>query len=161
MTAAAYGSAAAAECLREERLVTEEFLGLLQQEQEYLLTGDADRIGTHVELKSVCLRRLAGHAEQRRAFLLAQRMSPDRPGMESWISGAAGSAELAAEWRRLLEATRLAHEVNETNGSLIAARLQANRQALAAMTAAAQGSSLYGRDGQTSGGWDSRRLGAA
>ena len=151
---------AAAQRLREERLVTEEFLGLLQQEQEYLLTGDADRIGRHVELKSACLRRLAGHAEERRAFLLAQRMSPDRSGMESWIAGTAGSAELAAEWQLLLEATRLAHEVNETNGSLIAARLQANRQALAAMIAAAQGGSLYGRDGQTSGHW-SRPLGKA
>ncbi|MBX3664097.1 MAG: flagellar protein FlgN [Burkholderiales bacterium] len=157
----AAGDGLSAASLREERIATEGFLELLQHEQECLLTGNADAIGAHVENKSASLRRLAGYAERRRRFLLAQQLSPDRPGMEQWVANAGESAGIAAEWQRLLEATRLAREVNETNGSLIAARLQSNQQALAALTAAASGTSLYGRDGQASGSWDSRRLGAA
>jgi flagellar biosynthesis protein FlgN len=160
-TDTAAGEGLSAATLREERIATQGFLELLQREQECLLTGDADAIGAHIENKSACLRKLAGYAERRRRFLLAKQLSPDRPGMERWITDAGESAGIAAEWQQLLEATRLAREVNDTNGSLIAARLQSNQQALAVLTAAASGASLYGRDGQTSGNWDSRRLGAA
>jgi flagellar biosynthesis protein FlgN len=157
----AAGDSLSAETLREERIVTQDFLALLQLEQECLLTGNADAIGAHIENKSACLRKLAGHAERRRRFLLARQLSPDRPGMEQWVANAGESAGIAAEWRQLLETTRLAREVNETNGSLIAARLRSNQQALAALTAAASGAGLYGRDGQASGSRDPRRLGAA
>ncbi|MDP1672441.1 MAG: flagellar protein FlgN [Burkholderiales bacterium] len=158
----AAGESLTAATLREERIATQGFLELLQLEQECLLTGDADAIGAHIENKSACLRKLAGYAERRCRFLLGQQLSPDRPGMEQWLANAGESAAIAAaEWQQLLEATRLAREVNETNGSLIAVRIQSNQQALAVLTAAASGAGLYGRDGQASGNRDSRRLGAA
>jgi len=158
---AATGGTFSATSLREERVATEGFLELLQREQECLLTGDAEAIGAHIENKSACLRRLAGYAERRRRFLQSVQLTADRSGMEQWIMSAGESADIAAEWRQLLDATRLAREVNETNGSLIAARLQSNRQAVAALTAAASGTGLYDRDGQAAGSRNSRNLGAA
>lgn len=161
MAAGSHTTGSFAADLGEEHAAMQGFLELLQREQQCLLTGDADGVGMQVELKSACLRKLAGHAERRRAFLLAERMSPDRPGMESWFAGHPEAATLAAQWQQLLELTRQAHQANETNGSLIAARLQSNQQALATLSAAANGTRLYGRDGQTAGNWETRRLGAA
>ncbi|MDP2808775.1 MAG: flagellar export chaperone FlgN [Rhodocyclaceae bacterium] len=58
--------------------------------------------------------------------------------------------ELAAEARSL----------NETNGKLIALRMQHNQQALAVLMAAADQAITYGPDGQQRGGGGGRSLGS-
>lgn len=147
--------------LREERAAMQAFLDLLHREQECLLSGDADGVGTQVEHKTACLRRLAGYAERRRVFLQAQQLSPDRQGMAAWLDAQENPAALAAAWQDLLEVTHQACRANDTNGILIATRLQANQQALSVLVTAARGGQLYGRNGQAVGSWDPRRLGAA
>lgn len=64
---------------------------------------------------------------------------------------AAGLRELAAE----------AQALNETNGKLIALRIQHNQRALNTLLAAADSAATYGPDGQQTAGLGGRILGSA
>jgi flagella synthesis protein FlgN len=68
-------------------------------------------------------------------------------------------ATAAAAWRYLLQLAQTARQLNRTNGEMIAARLQHNRQAFAALQSAAGAVSLYGPQGQTLGYSGGRPLG--
>lgn len=147
--------------LHEECAAMQQFLTLLQDEQECLLRGNADAVGAQVARKSGWLQKLAGLAERRRAFLQSQHCTADHRGMSSWLAAHPEAAVLASAWHALLKLTHQAHQANTTNGALIATRLQSNQQALSALAAAARSSNLYGKDGQAVGLWGTRRLGAA
>ena len=147
--------------LRDEHAAMQEFLELLQEEQQFLVQGDADRVAGGLERKSRLLKILARHAEQRKAFLASQNLAADRKGMDAWIAAQPAAETLASEWHELLEITHQAWRANQSNGALIATHLQANQQALTALVAAGRTGSLYGRDGQTMNPWGSRTLGAA
>lgn len=147
--------------LREECAAMQQFLTLLQEEQECLLRGNADAVGAQIARKSGWLQKLAGLAERRRAFLQSQRCASDRRGMDSWLAAHPEAAELAGTWHTLLKLTHQASQANEANGTLITTRLQSNQQALSALAASTRSGNLYGKDGQAVGLWGSRQLGAA
>lgn len=67
----------------------------------------------------------------------------------------------ASETAALRELAAAAKMLNETNGKLIALRLQHNQQALNVLLAAADSAATYGPDGQQQSGIGSRILGKA
>ena len=113
--------------LREEFEALQAFVGLLRREQALLTEGNIEALPLLTAEKSALAGRLGQLSGDR------ERAAPT-PGMEGWQS----LVDLAAEARAL----------NETNGKLIALRMQHNQRALAILMAAADQDVVYGPDGQ-------------
>jgi len=139
--------------LEAERLAFQEFVELLESEQETLLQGDIDRLAALAQLKSERLVQLAQLAEKRNSHLVANSLPADTRGMEQCLKASATEAPSArGEWNRLLDLAKTAQQLNQSNGLMIQQRLGNNQQALAVLQAAANQAnqaSLYGPDGQT------------
>jgi flagella synthesis protein FlgN len=88
----------------------------------------------------------------------AQARYPQTAGIAG-NGSARPDAKAAAAWRQLLQLAQTTRQLNQTNGVLIAARLQHNQQAFAALQSAAGVVSLYGPQGQTLGYSGGRPLG--
>lgn len=150
-----------ARSLDAELGVFQDFVQILQTEQDDLIQGAVDKLIELARLKSEKVVLLSQLAERRNRFLAAQGCDPNHGGMEKWLRqhGAAETAEIAEAWKRLLEQAKVARHLNQTNGVMIETRLQHNQQALAALQAAANQSGLYGPDGQTHASGLGRPLG--
>ncbi len=154
-----------ARCIEDELATLKQFLDVLQGEQHALTEGDVDRLMPLITDKTRLAGLLAQITDQRGELLITAGLSPDRDGLERWFDQYLPSTELAqslrADWVNLLELAGKARALNETNGNLIATRLQHNQQALNALLAAANQAALYGPDGQTRASPGGRLFGAA
>lgn len=137
------------------------FVAVLQQEQQALVAGELDRLMPLVKEKTELAARLGQFAEQRTQMLSAAALPPDRAGMESWLARLAPADSAHAAWKSLLSLNAEAQALNESNGKLIAMRMQHNQQALNVLLAAANQATLYGPDGQTKPSGGGRLFGAA
>ena len=126
----------------------DEFVQLLETEQEALAAGEIDRLLPLAEQKNLSAGRLADMARQRNQALGAAALAADRVGMDAWLARHPGAAAVRRDWERLLGAAARARNLNELNGRLIAERVRHNQQALAALMAAGEQAALYGPDGQ-------------
>lgn len=147
--------------LSEELAALRGFVAILQQEQQALVAGEIDRLMPLVKEKTDLAARLGQFAELRSRMLAAASLSPDRTGMERWLARLAPADSAHAAWKSLLALTAEAQALNESNGKLIAMRMQHNQQALNVLLAAANQSALYGPDGQTKPAGGGRLFGAA
>ena len=147
--------------LSSELAVLREFVALLQQEQQALVAGEIDRLMPLVNEKTSIAAQLGEFAEQRNRMLAAASLPANKQGMEKWLSGLAATDPVRKTWASLVKMTAEAQALNESNGKLIAMRLQHNQQALDVLLAAANQASLYGPDGQTKPSGGGRLFGAA
>ncbi|MBI3525177.1 MAG: flagellar protein FlgN [Betaproteobacteria bacterium] len=147
--------------LNEELAALRGFVAILKQEQEALVAGDLERLMPLVKEKTELAARLGQFAEQRSRMLSAAALPADRAGMEKWLARLAPADAAHAAWKSLLGLTSEAHALNQSNGKLIAMRMQHNQQALNVLLAAADQASLYGPDGQTRPSGGGRLFGAA
>lgn len=122
---------------------------VLQQEQQALVAGDIDKLAPIVEEKTRLAAGLSRFAEQRQRLISASGLPNDRGGMEAWLASQGLNPKDRADWRKLLELTGEAQTLNESNGKLIAMRMQHNQQSLNVLLSAANQATLYGPDGQT------------
>lgn len=125
------------------------FVAALQQEQQALVAGDIDRLVSVVKEKADLATRLNRFAEQRQQLLTAAGLPNDRTGIESWLTDQTLSPSDRSAWKSLFALTSEARTLNESNGKLIAMRMQHNQQALNVLLEAANQATLYGPDGQT------------
>lgn len=125
------------------------------------MSGDIDRLTPLVEEKSRVAVRLSQFAEQRNQLLIAAALPATRSGMETWLSRLGPADPTRKAWQNLIVLTAEAQALNESNGKLIAMRMQHNQQALNVLLAAANQASLYGPDGQTKPSGGGRLFGAA
>jgi flagella synthesis protein FlgN len=126
-----------------------------------LVAGDIDQLTPLVEEKTHIATRLSQFAEQRNQMLAAAALPATRNGMETWLSRLASSDPARKAWNSLVTLTAEAQALNESNGKLIAMRMQHNQQALNVLLAAANQASLYGPDGQTKPSGGGRLFGSA
>lgn len=147
--------------LKDELAALRGFVAALQQEQQILVSGDIDRLLPVVEKKTGLAASLARFADQRQRLLSAAGLPNDRNGIETWLTGQAVSAEIRNDWASLVALTAEAQTLNESNGKLIAMRMQHNQQALNVLLAAANQATLYGPDGQTKATGGGRLFGLA
>lgn len=147
--------------LSDELAALRSFVAILQQEQQALVAGDLDRLMPLVVEKTDLAARLGQFAEQRSQMLAAASLPPDRSGMEMWLARLAPADTAHASWKILLTLTSEAQALNESNGKLIAMRMQHNQQALNVLLAAANQATLYGPDGQTKTTSGGRLFGSA
>jgi len=146
----------------EELVALRAFVGILQKEQQALIDGDLERLTPLIDEKTSHAGRLGQLAEQRNQVLAAAALALDRAGMESWLAQQSAAAKASqGTWENLLTLTAEARALNESNGKLIATRLQHNQQTLSALLAAGNQATLYGPDGHTQASGGGRLFGAA
>lgn len=145
-------------CLRLELGGVGTFLEILQAEQGALVEGEMQRLEILASDKARMAEQLSALAARRNRYLTSRGFSTDTKGMAAWLAHGADAKTVSA-WRVLQELTTTARQLNQTNGAIIAARLQHNQQALAALQGAAGAVSLYGPKGQTLGLRGGRALG--
>ena len=130
-----------------------EFVELLQSEQEALQRGDVDHLVSLAQLKSSKVVALAQLEDQRNRKLAAAGFKADLVGMGTWLKQHAGDYPGAEKtWAEILSKARQAQILNQSNGMMIEQKLHHNKQALAILQAAANQASTYGPDGQTHAG---------
>lgn len=136
-----------------EHRAFDDFVELLQSEQEALQRGDVDRLVSLARLKSDKVVTLAQIEDQRNRKLAAAGFKPDQAGMDTWLKQHAGDFPGAEKtWTEILSKARQAQMLNQSNGIMIEHKLRHNQQALAILQAAANQASTYGPDGQTHAG---------
>lgn len=132
-------------------------LTLLQQEQELLVTADADQLAELTPRKLALTQQLAQLARERHSALGAAGYAASEAGMAPWLAAQADHAT-REEWEQLLARTAEAKELNRVNGMLVNRQLAHTQSALNALRGPAQGShaNLYGAKGVTVGSAPSR-----
>ena len=130
-----------------------EFVEILQTEQETLQKGDVDRLVSLAQIKSDKVVSLAKIEDQRNRKLAAAGFKADQFGMSTWLKQHAKDFPGAEKiWTEILSKARQAQMLNQANGIMIEQKLRHNQQALAILQAAANQASTYGPDGQTHAG---------
>jgi len=122
----------------------EAFGNALRREFEALEAADVDALSAAAEKKQECLAKLEALESRRRELLDVQGLEDDPAGMDSLIE-AAGTAGLAARWRRYLELAGQCRQSNLTNGAIIRLRRHQATSALSALSGSAP--PTYGRQG--------------
>lgn len=136
--------------LEKELALVAQFLAVLAQEQRALQEGDAESLAPLTQTKLQQVQQLDETDKQRNLFVQDQGFSANREGVEAFLAQS-GDRQVAALWTTLLQKAAEARSQNLLNGQLISIRLQANHQALDALTHHTPKSTLYGPDGQTTG----------
>ena len=148
-----------AENLEAETEALQQFLEILQAEQEALKLGNIDKLVGLSRLKSeqgVRLSQLSVNP------LLKQRgLEASAEGIKQLIQleDPEGKRGLTNCWEKLLELAKQARDLNRLNGAMINAQLKHNQQALAILQEAAKQTSLYGPDGHSQALGMGRKLG--
>jgi flagella synthesis protein FlgN len=137
--------------LEAELRVFQDFIQVLQTEQDALVQGNVDPLLELARIKSEKVVLLSQLAESRARFLSAQGYSQEHGGMTKWLQKLRdeGNPQIAELWQQLLILAENAKQLNQINGGMIDTRLRNNQQALAILQAAANQTALYGPDGQT------------
>jgi flagella synthesis protein FlgN len=146
--------------IAEEVAQLRNFLALLEQEQQSLVSGDVERLLPLAEDKNRLFGRLAQLGDARGKALAALGFAADRQGVDGWLARQPDQAGVRRAWQELLALAARASALNQTNGKLIAERLAHNQQALSTLMAAANQAALYGPDGQARPLGSGRSLGS-
>jgi flagella synthesis protein FlgN len=149
--------------LRAERAAFGEFCQILEAEQASLQRADVEALTQITRIKSHQVDRLAELAAVRTRYLDSQGLSAGREGISDWLAKLTGGEgrDATTVWRELVDFAARARQLNDSNGTLITARMSHNQAALAALQSAARANSLYGPDGQASVVAGNRKLGSA
>ncbi len=145
--------------LATEQQHVSDLIALMKQEQQCLVTADADALAGLTPRKTQLVQELAMLSKRRHAALAAAGREAGEAGMEPWLA-AADNAQARKEWERLLELTREAKELNRVNGMLINKQLAHTQGMLGALRApagAAGAGAMYGASGQPVSGGASKR----
>jgi flagellar biosynthesis/type III secretory pathway chaperone len=126
------------------------FITLLRDEQQALVHGELESLSAFAESKTICLFELSRLGEQRLQWLRKRGLTANGAGMELLLREQAGAALLARDaWRKLLDLTQTAQQLNDTNGNLIGARLNGTQRALSVLFSTANIGGAYTSNGST------------
>jgi flagella synthesis protein FlgN len=142
---------------QEQQLITT-LLDVLKEEQDHLVSANADGLAEVTPRKTDLVHQMSQLASQRHQALGAAGFPAQETGMQAWLA-AANDPHAAASWHDLLAKTREAKELNRLNGMLIAKQMANNQVLLNAMklTSAETDAATYGPTGQTTAAGPSRR----
>ena len=133
-------------------------VALMKQEQQSLVTLNADELTALTTQKNSLLASLSNLSRQRHAALVAAGCEGSEAGMEPWLAESDDGA-VRQQWERMLGAAREAKELNRVNGMLINKQLAHNQGVLNALRTPtnAPAGAIYGASGQTVGLGASKR----
>lgn len=138
----------------------QEFVTLLQREQELLKLGDAESLLPLIENKNALADKLGTLARAREMEVSRLGLAPGRAGMELWLQKSGGESDRQL-WSKLMALAAEARDINMVNGKLIGLHMQHNQQAFTALMNASNRAMTYGPDGQQQAGLGGRILGTA
>ncbi len=145
--------------LRDEQQLIDSLIGLMKQEQQFLVSADTAGLATLTPQKAALVQQASQLAGQRHETLGAAGFAPGETGMADWLAGGADDSARAL-WHELLALTRQAKELNRVNGMLVNKQMTNTQVVLNAMRTPAGGSDagVYGRSGQAAPAGPSRRF---
>ncbi|MDR4513166.1 flagellar protein FlgN [Nitrosomonas sp.] len=123
------------------------FVKLLKKEEDALIHGRIDELDMLASDKTRLVEKLESFSKQRKQYLSFLGYSPDKSGMNSWLTKQTNT-ELREQWSQLIELAKTAQQINLTNGKVISTHLQYNQRTYLALQSAAGNISLYGPKGQ-------------
>ena len=148
-----------AACIEAEREALGRLTELLRDEQRALVTGDLEKLASYADPKAKLLFELSRCADERAHLLRTHGYAADAAGMDNLLRKLGDdTAAVVSDWQRLLDDSKLARQLNETNGTLIAARMRGTQQALGVLLRAARIPGTYAADGTTVGLHRTNRL---
>ncbi|PKO67481.1 MAG: flagellar protein FlgN, partial [Betaproteobacteria bacterium HGW-Betaproteobacteria-17] len=115
--------------LTAENAAWQALLQVLQDEEQALIDGAADRLAGLNTAKLNQLQTVSDQARSRLADLQAAGHPPDHAGMDAWLAQL-GQPEAGARWQQLRGMEQDAQALNQRIGALIELRLASTRQAL-------------------------------
>jgi flagella synthesis protein FlgN len=135
--------------LAVENAAWQALLQVLQDEEQALIEGAADRLAGLNTAKLNQLQTVSDHARSRLADLQAAGHTLDHAGMDAWLAQL-GQPEARTRWQQLRDMEQDAQAMNQRIGALIELRLASTRQALNVLvqSATSQGG-LYDHAGQS------------
>lgn len=145
--------------LNEEIALLGRFLGLLEEEQQALISGANEGLAKFAQQKSELSLQLDQWARALAAEQSSGGFPPGNEGVEVWLADAQPQQKKA--WATFLELAAAAKSTNELNGRIITERLSGNQQAIQALMAAANKPATYGPKGQAFPIGGGRTLGSA
>ncbi|MFH2135805.1 MAG: flagellar protein FlgN [Pseudomonadota bacterium] len=140
--------------LTEERTALQAFIGLLEREQQILLSPDTEPLLDLSNEKTRAAEALTALVKKRSQYINAE------PGkVESWLRS---NAPIALDvWKEIQNMGLQAQQSNKINGELIQVRMRYNQQAVQALLGASeQTAGLYDTKGKTNMPGSGRTLGS-
>jgi flagella synthesis protein FlgN len=145
--------------LRDEQQLIASIVEVMKQEQQLLISADADGLATLTPEKLKLAQQAAELSRVRHRALGAAGFAEAETGMAPWLA-LGGNDGVRAEWDRLLDLTRQAKELNRVNGMLLNKQLAHTTGVLNALrgNSGAGTGGVYGASGQTLAAGPSRRF---
>ena len=135
-------------------------IGLLKQEQGFLVSADTDGLNGLMQQKSQSIAQMTQLAQLRHAALGVAGCEAGDAGMDAWLAKP-GNAGAVSAWRQMLALAVQAKEFNRVNGMLIAKQMANNELLIDAMrtpATAPEAGGVYGPKGQTTPVLSTRRV---
>jgi flagellar biosynthesis protein FlgN len=134
--------------LTEEGDALREFEALLEREYDLLIAQNVAAIERTAVVRQQMLGGLARTEEQRRFLCTMHGYTPDWLGLESLMWWCDPDGTLLARLRECAQCAARCRDLNEKNGTLVAARLQQVEGMLNALTGGASRAVTYGPNGR-------------
>jgi flagellar biosynthesis protein FlgN len=150
-----------AEVLVEEAGLLDELRSLLEREYEVLGTKDAVAVERAVLARQERVGALARVEEQRRTLCSMHGYSADHAGLEGLMVWCDPQGTLVSRLRECAKRAADCRDLNERNGTLVAAKLQRVEGLLGALTGRSSSADTYSSNGSTAPTRPGRVLGAA
>jgi flagellar biosynthesis protein FlgN len=150
-----------AEVLTEEASLLVELRTLLEREYEVMGTKDAIAVEKTVLLRQERMGALARVEEQRRSLCSMHGYSPDHAGLERLMVWCDPQGTLVSLLRQCAKCATDCRDLNDRNGSLVAAKLKRVEGLLGALTGRGSSADTYSSTGSTAPTRPGRVLGAA
>ena len=150
-----------AEVLAEEAGLLDELRTLLEREYEVLGTKDAIAVEKAVLARQERVGALARVEEHRRSLCTLHGYSADYAGLEGLIVWCDPQGTLVSRLRECAKLAADCRDLNERNGTLMAAKLQRVEGLLGALTGRSSSADTYNANGSNAPTRPGRVLGAA
>jgi len=139
----------ATQCLAIEIAGYRALIDLLHGEQDALRRADADALSAVVSAKVSQIASLEAIAAARAATIKAMGFTPDRAGVQAWLSSQRDRESAVREWTTLVGLADYAQRQNRINYHLAAIQERHVDRAITALWNAAGAASTYGADGRS------------
>lgn len=125
-------------------------LALLEQEKQALAQGDAPLLPGIGDQKTLIIGQINTIEEIRARLLGCEPGAAVSKAMTAWLDKHPEQAEIAGNWKKLLDMAREARQLHEINSRLLGMQLRRTNEMLEALTHhASDAPALYDSDGQT------------
>lgn len=141
-----------------ERALLQRFIGVLEQEEKLLISGDTDALFQLTQEKSEVYHLLQRQHQERGQILARLRLPNNNDSIQRLCTGMPDTLE---RWSQILELAEQARQRNELNGKLITERMHHNQAALSVLLNAANKPQLYDAAGSARPTGGGRILGSA